>query len=463
MPKSFVYPYIPNSIPEIKNAMLQEIGAKHIDELFADIPDKLKLKKKLNLPKGQSEYRVREAITNMLSKNKTVHDIPSFLGAGCWPRYIPAVVDEINGRSEFLTSYAGDSYCDLGRFQTIFEFQSMIGELVGLDVVSWPMYDWSTVAGEAGRMTSRITGRYEVLVPKTISPERLSAMRSYCESLLDIRLVDYDRKSGQIDLGDLKNKISSRTAGVYIENPSYLGFIETQGEDISKIAHDNGALSVVGVEPTSLGILTPPAEYGADIVVGDIQPLGIHMNYGGGLAGFVACRDEARFVQEMPSMLCTITTTQREGEYGFTWYALPERLHYFSREKGKSFTGSSAVLWGISAAVYMALLGPQGMRELGEAILQKSHYAMKMISEIRGVRVPLFDSVHFEEFTVCFDGTGKNVRTINKALLKQGLQGGKDITKEFPELGKSALYCVSEVHTKEQIDRLISALKKAVK
>ena len=463
MAKPFVHPYIPNSVPEIKDAMLREIGANKIEDLFEDIPERIKLRKKLNLPKMFSEYQVRKTVTAILSKNKTIHDVPSFLGAGCWPRYVPAVVDEINGRSEFVTSYAGDAYCDLGRFQAMFELQSMLGELVGLDAVSWSMYDWPTVCGEAARMASRVTGRYEILVPKTISPERLSVMRNYCEGLVDIKLVGYDSKSGQLDLGDLKKKVSSKTAGVYIENPSYLGFIETQGEEISRIAHDHGALSIVGVEPTSLGVLTPPGEYGADIVIGDVQPLGIHLYYGGGLAGFVASRDEERLVGEMPSLLCTITTTEREGEYGFTWWTLPERLHYFSREKGKSFTGSSGVLWGISAAVYLALLGPRGIRELGEAIMKKSHYAMERLSEIKGVKVPIFDSAHFEEFTVSFDGTRKKVRQVNKALLRKGVQGGKDISKEFPELGKSALYCVTEVHTREDIDKLAKALKEAVR
>jgi glycine dehydrogenase subunit 1 len=302
-----------------------------------------------------------------------------------------------------------------------------------------------------------------MLVPKIIRNERLSVMRNYCGGLIDIKLINYDPITGQLDLRDLKDKISSKTAGVYLENPSYLGFIENQGEEVSKLAHDSGALSVVGVEPSSLGVLTPPGEYGADIVVGEGQPLGIHMNYGGGVMGIIACRDQERLVSEMPSMLLTIGEGAREGEYGFTWETLPHRLHFYEREKGKTFVGTSAVLWGITAAVYLSLLGPEGMRELGEAIMQKSHYAMKLISEVEGVEAPIFSSTHFEEFTVDLDHHGKSVRDINRALLKHGIQGGKDLTREFPELGKSALYCVTEMHTQEDIERLAFALQEAIK
>ena len=463
MKDSFPHPYNPNSVQQIKESMLREIGVDSVEDLFEDIPDRIRLKRKLNLPKQSSESKVRKTISTTLSRNKTIHDMPTFLGAGCCPHYVPAVVDEINGRAEFVTAYAGDTYCDLGKFQTIFEFQSMIGELVGLDVVGWPMYDWASTVGEAARMASRITGRYEILVPRTISPDRLLVLRNYCTPSILVKLIDYDPITGQIDLNDLKRKISFSTAGVYFENPSYLGFIETQGKEISKITHDRGAVSIVGVEPISLGMLTPPSEYGADIVVGDIQPLGNHMNYGGGLGGFIACKDEERFIGEMPLMLLSLTGTEREGERGFLWWTLPKRLHYFSREKGKSFAGTTAGLLAISSAVYMALLGPQGMRELAQAILQKSQYAMKLISEIDGLKAPLFESTHFEEFTINFDRTQNSVSDVNKSLLDHGIQGGKDLTREFPVLGKTALFCVTEIHSKEDIERLATALGESIR
>lgn len=455
------HPYIPNSVPEIKREMLRDIGVKDVEELFKDVPEKIRFKKRLNLPPPASEHEVRRHVESLLSKNKTCYEIISFLGAGCWPHYVPAVCDEINSRSEFLTAYTGNEYSDLGRYQALFEFQSMIGNLVAMDAVAFPVYDWGTAAGDAARMATIITGRREILVPKTVSPDRLSVMKAYCECLANIKLVNYETETGQLDLEDLKSKISTKTAGVYIENPTYLGFIETQCEEIGEIAHSHGTLFIVGVEPLSLGLLKPPGEYGADIVCGEGQPLGMHMYYGGALMGFLAFRDEERFASATGHRMITVTTT-KDGQWGFT-YVLPERTMFAAREKATTITGTATVLWAITAAVYMSLLGPQGIRELAEVIMQSSHYAMKMISKISGIKVPIFKSPHFEEFTVNFDGTGKTVHEVNKSLLKYGIQGGKDVTKEFPELGNTALYCVTEIHTKDDINKLAVALEEVVK
>jgi glycine dehydrogenase subunit 1 len=310
-------------------------------------------------------------------------------------------------------------------------------------------------------MASRITGRREVLVSRTISADILSKIRDYCKPQIEVKLLDYDYETGQLDLNSLKVKISSKTAAVYFENPSYLGFIEAHGDEISKIAHDHGAICIVGVDPVSLGILTPPIEYGTDIVCGDLQPLGMHMQFGGGHAGFIATQDEEKYVMEYPSRLFGIAPTSVEGEYGFGDVAY-ERTSFALREEGKEFVGTATALWGITAGVYLALLGPQGMREIGEDIMQKSHYAMLQISKIRGVKCPVFQSTHFKEFVVNFDDIGKTVEEINKALLRRKIFGGQDLTKEFPELGNSALCCVTEVHTKDDIDRLINALKEVV-
>jgi len=441
--------------------MLEEIGVKSAEELFADIPERIRFRGKLNLPPPKSEYEVRRHIEELLSRNRTSGELLSFLGAGCWPHFVPAVCDEINSRSEFLTAYAGDVYTDLGRFQSFFEFQSMIGELVAMDVVSLSWYDWGTVAADAVRMALMTTGRRDVLVPRTISPERLSILQTYCEGQADIKLIVYVPETGQLNLEDLRAKISSKTAAVYMENPTYLGFIETSGDEVSQLAHKNGALSIVGVEPLSLGILTPPGDYGADIVCGEGQPLGMHMSYGGATLGFLACKDEKSLVSAVPHRLVTLTKTQREGEWGFA-YVMPERTMFAARDKAKSFTGTGTALWAITAAVYMSLLGPQGIRELAQTIIEKTHYAIQRISKIKGLKVPLFNSSHFEEFTVNFDATGKSVQEINKNLLNSGIIGGKDISREFPELGNAALFCVTEVHTQADIDRLVDALKEAV-
>jgi len=251
-------------------------------------------------------------------------------------------------------------------------------------------------------------------------------------------------------------------AAVYFENPSYLGLIEARGDEIAALAHDHGALCVVGADPISLGVLTPPVEYGADIVCGDIQPLGMHMQFGGGHAGYIATRDEEQYVMEYPSRLFGIAPTSVEGEYGFGDVAY-DRTSFALREEGKEWVGTAAALWGITAGVYLALMGPQGMVEIGEGIMARSRYAMLHIDEIEGVSAPLFQSPHFKEFVVNFDATAKTVAQINQALLARGIFGGKDLAEDFPELGNSALYCVTEVHTKDDVDRLVEALKEVAR
>ncbi len=472
--KPFVHPYIPNSAPGVKEEMLKFIGVDDIETLYQEIPDKLRFKRKLNIPEPfMSEVELKRHVRGILAKNRSCEENLSFLGGGCWQHYVPAACDEIVGRSEVLTAYAGEEYSDFGKFQLFFEYQSLLGELVGMDVAGLPVYSWGFAAGNAIRMASRITGRKEVLLPKTTSPERLATIRTLCQPIsmpghIDVVPVDYDIKTGLLNLKDLRSKISSKTAAVYIENPSYLGLIESQGKEISDIAHANGAISIVGVDPISMGVLPPPSEYGADIVVGTGQPLGTHMNGGGGEFGFIASRDEEKYVSEYPSLLVSITDTVEKGEYGFGWCGW-SRTSYVVRDfdgnirkESKDFTGTVSNLWAIGATVYMTLMGPQGFKEIGETIIQRSHYASKLISGIKGVKV-LLSPNSFKEFVVNFDGTGKSVKRINKALLRHNIFGGKDISKEFPELGKTALFCVSEIHTKEQIDNLVNALKRAMR
>jgi glycine dehydrogenase subunit 1 len=368
------------------------------------------------------------------------------------------------GRSEFLTAYAGGPYSDLGRFQAIFEFQSMIGELVGMEVSGLPTYDWAGAAGNAIRMAQRLTGRNRVLIPRIISPGRRSVIENYAQpnqmpGHIEIESVGYDPETGALDLGDLEARIDEETAGVYVESPSYLGMVETGLREIGEVAHDHGAEFIVGVDPITLGVLAPPGDYGADIACGDIQPLGVPMFAGGGLGGFIASRDEERYVGEYPLRLISVTENER-GEYGFGQCTF-DRTSYIGRGKAKDWIGTSTALWAIAAGVYMALMGPRGMREVGEAILQKSHYAAAMLSEIDGIDVPF--KGFFKEFLVNIDATGKEVATVNEALLERGIFGGKDISAEFPTLGQSALYCVTEMHTKDELDMLSATLMELLK
>ncbi|MCK4431128.1 MAG: aminomethyl-transferring glycine dehydrogenase subunit GcvPA [Candidatus Aminicenantes bacterium] len=456
--QKIVHPYIPNSVPKVKAKMLEDIGVKDIDELYNDIPESLRFKGEMNLPEPlTSEYALKRHVEKILSKNQTCEENISFLGGGCWQHYVPAICDEINQRSEFLTAYAGEPYEDHGRFQALFEYESLMAELLDMDVVNVPTYDWCQAASTSLRMAGRITRRNEILLSDTVSPDRFMAINNYCRPVLRLRLVKHCPKTGLMDLDDLKLKISVNTAGIYFENPSYLGFIEHQGKAISDIAHEEGALSIVGVDPISLGVMMPPSNYKADIVCGDIQGLGIHMNYGGGHGGFIATRDEKKFVMEYPSRLFGITKTSVEGEYGFGDVAY-ERTSFAVREEGKEFIGTCAALWGITAGVYLSLMGPRGMQELGKAIMQKSQYAIKKLSEIKGIKAPLFDSPHFKEFIVDFNDTGMVVKDINIYLREHRIFGGKDLSREFPELGNCAMYCITEIHTKDDIDKLVQAL-----
>ena len=458
------HPYIPNSNPEIKQELMREVGVRSIEELYADIPDRYLLKKPLNLPEAMSEFEVKRHVEALLSKNKTCEDMPIFLGAGCWPHYVPAVVKEVVQRSEFLTSYTPyQPEISQGMLQVLFEYQSMICELTAMDVANCSMYDWASAVGEAARMASRVTRRNEILVPRIMHPERRATLKTYTETAdISIKEVAYNLETGQIDLGDLESKISNKTAAVYIENPSYLGFVEEHVDEISGLAHKHGSLFIVGVDPTSLGILKPPGEYGADIVVGEAQPLGNPMNFGGPLLGIFACRDDLNLVRQMPGRIIGLTTTTNGDKQGFCM-VLQTREQHIRREKATSNICSNEALCAVTSAVYMALLGPQGLRELGETIMYKANYAMRLLSSIKGVKTPVFKSAHFKEFTVNFDGAGLSVKEVNEKLLKMGVHGGKDISREFPELGQTALYCVTEIHSKEDIELLAKSLERIAK
>ncbi|MGC8895697.1 MAG: aminomethyl-transferring glycine dehydrogenase subunit GcvPA [Candidatus Bathyarchaeia archaeon] len=458
------HPYIPNSHPKIKHEIMREIGIKSIDELYADVPEKYKLKKPLNIPQTpSSEFEVKRHVEALLSKNKTYNDMPIFLGAGCWPHYVPAVVKEIVQRSEFLTAYTPyQPEISQGMLQALFEYQSMICELTAMDVANCSMYDWASALGEAARMAARVTGRNEILIPEIIHPERALTLKTYAEPAgIKTEKLAYERENGQISLEDLRSKISNKTAAVYIENPSYLGFIEAQVEEIGKEAHSHGALFIVGVDPISLGILKPPGDYNADIVIGEAQPLGNPVNFGGPLLGIFACRDDMNLVRQMLGRIIGLTTTVDNERQGFCM-ALQTREQHIRREKATSNICSNEALCAVASAVYMALLGPKGLRELGETIVCKANYAMRKISKIEGVKAPFFNAYHFKEFTVNFDGAGLTVKEIHEALLQRQIQGGKDISKEFPELGETALYCVTEIHSKAEIDRLAEALNKVL-
>jgi glycine dehydrogenase subunit 1 len=463
--KVYVHPYIPNAAPEVLAELMKAIGITDLEELYSEIPEHLRFRGEMDLPEAMpSEYELRRHLEETLGKNTTCKEFINFLGAGCWQHHVPAVVDEIVNRAEFVSAYCGGTYSDHGKFQARFEFYSMLAEMLNVDAVSEPIYDWGTAAGFAIRMASRITGRNKVLIPANISPERLSQIKTLCqpegmENRIQITPVGFENATGNIDMMDLAAKLDDSVAAVYLEVPGFFGNIEEKAEAVFAMAKEKGALALAGVDPVSLGVIKPPADYGADIICGDLQSIGVHMLCGGGQSGFIAFRDEPVYLAECPLALYTIAETNVEGQYGYA-EMLPERTSYEARDKAKDWVATASGLWTIAAAVYMALMGPAGMREIGETILQNANYAKKRIGEIKGAKV-LF-STTFKEFVVNFDGSGKTVGDINLELQSRGIFGGFDLSKDYPALGNSALYCVTEVHTLKDIETLVTTLKEVL-
>lgn len=452
-----MYPYIPNSEASVQEEMLKYIGVETIEELIADIPEEVRMKKPMELPEPHTdEAGLYSHVSRILNKNCTVEELRCFLGAGCYNRYVPAVVDEVINRSEFLTAYAGEPYEDHGRFHAMFEYQSMMSELLDYDVCNVPNYDGSQAVGTALRMATRIVKRKEVLIPRNINPDTLSSVKTYLEPDVKITYVDYNAATGRICLDSLKEKLTDETAAVLIMNPNFFGIIEDKAQQISDMAHAQGALMIAYVEPSTLGVLTPPSRYGADLACGDIQPLGIHMNYGGGVAGFIATDEKPEIIDEYPSRLFGIAPTS-EKEWGFG-DVLWERTSFANRDGAKEFVGTHAALWGIAAGVYLASMGPQGMKELGEAIVQRQAALRKALSGIKGISLNKFSGTPFEEFVVDFSASGKSVSEINTKLLEKGILGGYSLEESYPELKGCALYCVTEQTTAEDIKALVSAL-----
>jgi glycine dehydrogenase subunit 1 len=451
-----------NSVPELKQEMLDAIGAESIEELFSQIPASHRIGDGLELPPALvSEAELSRHLRETLARNQSCEDNLSFLGAGCWQHFVPAVCDEIVRRSEFLTPVWGTPSSDYGRNQAWFEFCSQLGELLALDFVGLPVYSWGCAAGHAIRMASRLNGRTEVVVAESLDAERLGVIRTYCEpretrTHLDVVHVALEPATGRLDLRDLEAKLSERTAAVYFESPSYLGIVEADAAEIVRLAHEAGAEAVVGVDPISLGVLAPPGEYGADLAVGTLQPLGVHMSCGGGVGGFIASRDEDRYAREYPTLNISLCDTIEPGERGFG-VALFHQTSYGLREEGNDWTGNSTYLWAIAATAYMSLLGPRGFEEVGSLILQRSHYAASLLDEVPGVRV-VWPQGFFKELVVSFEESGVPVAEVNRRLRARRIFGGKDLSLEQPSLGQSALYCVTELHTRDDLERLAATL-----
>jgi glycine dehydrogenase subunit 1 len=455
--KVFPHPFIANSaIANWKN-MLRELRIGSVQDLYSDIPGKLLVEKNLDIASRLSESEVFNHVSGILSKNISYWDMLVFVGAGVWPHYVPAAVSEIISRSEFLTSYTQyQPEASQGMLMALFEYQSLMAELLEMDVVNASMYDWATALGEAGRMSKRITGRSEVVIPRFTSPDRRAVLQTYIDPM-GMKIIETPQSGvdGQIIQEKLKEKVSSDTAAVYLENPSYLGFLETEVEAIAEISHDADALFIVGVDPTSLGILRPPGDYEADIVVGEGQPLGNPVNFGGPLLGILACKNDRKMIRAMPGRIIGMTTTIDKTQKAFAM-SMQTREQHIRREKATSNICTNNALCALASAVYLSLLGKSGMQQLGEHILAKTKYAIKRFSSIGLVDVPLFKAPHFKEFTIRF--RRKKACDVLGELLEHKICGGKSLSSEFPELGESVLVCVTELNSKPQIDNYVDTL-----
>lgn len=467
MSNKTVFPYIPNSVPEIQAEMLAEVGASDVMDLYEEIPDNLRVKGELNLPEPiRDELGIKRHVEKILAKNKNCNEYDNFMGAGCAQHYVPAVCDEIAGRGELLTCYGAETWADHGKYQIFFEYQSMMAELLEMDFLTVPCHCGGQAVSTAFCMANRITGRKKILVPETMTPQNLLIAKNYVKSAIEenaltIETVKFDAVTGELDMGDLCAKLDEETAAVLLENPNYLGIIESQGAEIGKLAKEAGAEFIVYADPVTLGVMEAPANYGATICVGDLHGLGLHLHCGGAQAGYIACKDDMKYMMEFKELVDGIVETTVPGEVGYT-VVLMERTHYAMREKGREFTGTQNNLWTAPVAVYLSLMGPQGMQELGNTIMTKCQYAAARFAEIPGISIK-FTGPFFKEFVLDYTGTGKSVEAINRCLLEDKIFAGVSLKEEYPDLGECALICVTEMVTKEAIDHMAGSLHKVVR
>ncbi|MET1159858.1 MAG: aminomethyl-transferring glycine dehydrogenase subunit GcvPA [Thermoprotei archaeon] len=458
------HPWIPNSANETKKRMLKKIGVNSVAELFSDIPRDVLLgpdkwdKLEIGLGKPLSEIEARRYVENLLNKNR-VFNPPPFMGGGVYPHYVPEVVKYIITRGEFLTAYTPyQAEISQGLMQALFEYQSLMAELLDMDVVNASMYDGASALAEALLMSMRVNrGRKKVIIPRTTNPFYKEVVKTYLEPHNAIIVeVDYEKETGLVNIEELKKLVDNNTAAVFIQNPNFLGLIEENAREIGEIAHDKNALFIIGVDPISLGLLKPPGELGADIAIGEGQGLGIGMSFGGPYLGIFAVKYDMKLIRQMPGRIIGLTTTIDTNERAFAMI-LQTREQHIRREKATSNICTNEALTAIAAAVYLSLLGKKGIVELSELIYYRAHYAYELFKR-NGYRVELFNADFFKEFPVNFDNTGLKYEEIHKKLLEKGVHGGLYIREWYPELGETALYAFTELHSAEDIEYLINLL-----
>ncbi len=432
--------YISNTEHDVKE-MLQVIGIDNINVLFSDIPKQLILNGGLDLPNGLSEFEVKKLVEGLANKNKIV---TSFLGAGSYQHFIHSVVNHILLRGEFFTSYTPyQPEASQGMLQAIYEYQTMICELTGMEVSNASLYEGASATAEAMLMAAKIKDRKKIIVSKVVHPEYRQVIKTYANANgIEVQEIGYD--NGVTSLAHLENSMGN-AAAVIVQYPNFFGCIERLSK-IEKIVHDNGALFIVIIaEPTSLGILKSPGSFNADIVVGEGQSFGTPASFGGPYLGFIATRNE--FVRRLPGRIAGMTVDSK-GRDGFV-LTLQAREQHIRREKATSNICTNEGLCMLAATVYLALMGKE-LRALADQNLQKAHYAFDSMTQLKNCK-PIFSNPFYNEFVVQFD----DASSINKKLLANGMIGGLQLENFYPELKDCVLFNVTEVHTREDIDRLI--------
>jgi glycine dehydrogenase subunit 1 len=441
----------PMPLSECSLEMLRSLGVKSVEDLFADIPKQVRTDG-LKIPDGMLEIDLRRALEEMMAVNKPSTSVPSFLGAGIYDHFIPAAVRTIVSRSEFITSYTPyQPEISQGMLQSLFEYQSFMTELTGMDVVNSSMYDASTALGEAVLMAHRLSGGARFLISRAISPEKRQVARLYAKGA-DVELVEvgYDPETGLVDLSDLKSKMGEKVSGFCFDTPNFFGAIETQFEEIRRIV--GSKTLVVGVNPMALALLKPPGEMGADIVIGDAQVFGTPMSLGGPTIGVFGCKLE--HVRKMPGRLIGMTT-DIDGDTAFCM-TLQTREQHIRRSKATSNICTNEALLALAAAAYLSVMGKSGLREVAGRNVANMRALSGRISKLKGFSSPRFKSAHFNEFVVSSE---IDSRKIHAELLKHGIHGGLVLDPMFPELRHSTLYCTTETHSKADHDKLVAALE----
>ena len=427
--------YIPSTVDE-QAEMLAALGIDSIDQLFADIPDEFR-NPTLDLPAPLSELEIQQELGQMAGKNRPMGSGPSFLGAGAYNHFIPAIVKALITRGEFLTAYTPyQAEASQGTLQVIYEFQTLICNLYDMEVANAGMYDGATSLAEATLMACRVTKREKVALADSISPAYIDVIRTYCQSQ-DIVVEVVDPTNPSLD---------GETACLVLQYPNYFGYIEDQ-QKLVDAAHAQGALAVVSCDPTAMGMLQTPGHYGADIVTGNGQPLGIPASYGGPYVGLFAAKQE--FIRQMPSRLSG-RTVDKNGKTGYV-LTLQTREQHIRRERATSNICTNEALYALASTIYLAAMGKQGMRQVAELCYHKAHYAAAQIGELPGYSLPISGSF-FQEFVV---QCPTSPTEINKKLMERNILGGLDVSEKVPN---GMLLCVTEMNSKEDIDALVAAL-----